>query len=90
MFFYRINHILETFFYSIMHNNIYQWSLATSIIYGLFRGKFIDQSIFNGRKTNIWSTNKLLNKLHTAVLVAFSLPKLQYAIHLIIYRCSKH
>ena len=26
----------------------------------------------NGRKINVWSTNKFSNELHTAVLVAFS------------------
>ena len=26
----------------------------------------------NGRKTNVWSTNKLSNELHAAVSVAFS------------------
>ena len=27
----------------------------------------------NGRKINIWSTNKFLNELHTAVSVVFSI-----------------
>ena len=30
--------------------------------------------VIMGEKNNVWSTNKLLNELHTAVLVAFSLP----------------
>ena len=28
----------------------------------------------NGRKINVWSTNKYSNELHTAVSVAFSVP----------------
>ena len=28
----------------------------------------------NGRKINVWSTKKYSNELHTAVLVAFSVP----------------
>ena len=42
--------------------------------------EFLDQSESilgasdNGRKINVWSTNKFSNEMHTAVSVAFSVP----------------
>ena len=34
--------------------------------------KFTGLTQINGRKTNVWSTNKFSNEIHTAVSVAFS------------------
>ena len=34
----------------------------------------LNKSIYNGRKFNVWSTNKYSNELHTAVSVAFRVP----------------